>query len=273
VGEGIDLVVTARDIAGSELTDFVPTYTSLNSGVVRVDGGIHLNAVGPGTTTVRASAGGQTAEVTVYVGAASYDLEALGPPRVLTANYIDLSKIERISRFRSAIGHHYAFSPDEPCRSMKHYYQPPFESDWTTVEIYAPATGMIQAIGGEPIGFKIRLVPKDLPWLQVVIFHVDPVPDIVRFAWVEAGDHLGRHASQSTMSDIAMSLGPVEEGRLLSYFETMTDDVFAEYQARGVASREAAIITKEERDADPVPCDAQSRFTEQGTLENWLYLD
>jgi hypothetical protein len=65
----------------------------------------------------------------------------------------------------------------------------------------------------------------------------------------------------------------VEEGRLLSYFETMTDDVFAEYQARGVASREAATITKAERDADPVPCQAQSAFPEQGTIENWLYLN
>jgi hypothetical protein len=53
----------------------------------------------------------------------------------------------------------------------------------------------------------------------------------------------------------------------------MTDDVFAEYEARGVASREAAIITKEERDADPVPCEAQTQFLEQGTIENWLDLN
>lgn len=272
VGYGVELVVTARDLEGTELAGFVPSYTSSNSAVVRIGADRTITAVGPGTTTVRGSAGGQTAEVTVYVGAASYDLETLGPPRVLTSNYIDLSRIERISRFRSAIGHHYAFSPDEPCRSMKHYYQPLLESDWTTVDIYAPATGMV-GLTSEGSDYKVSVLPREMPWLQVVIFHVNPDPHIVRGAWVEAGDHVGKHARQNTMSDIAMSLGPVEEGRLLSYFETMTDDVFAEYQARGVASREAATITKAERDADPVPCQAQSAFPEQGTIENWLYLN
>jgi hypothetical protein len=107
---------------------------------VRIEPDSRIVAVGPGMSTVRGSAGGQTAEVIVHVGSASYDLVGLGPPRVLTANYIDLSKIERISRFRSAIGHHYAFSPDEPCRSMKHYYQPYFDLDWTAVDVYAPGS-------------------------------------------------------------------------------------------------------------------------------------
>ena len=106
----------------------------------------------------------------------------------------------------------------------------------------------------------------------MVLFHVNPNPDLVRGSWVEAGDHLGRHASSSTMSDIAMSIGPVERGVLLSYFETMTDAVFAEYQARGVVSRESAIITREQRDADPVPCAGQSQFTVQGKLPDWLVL-
>lgn len=65
----------------------------------------------------------------------------------------------------------------------------------------------------------------------------------------------------------------MEDGGQLSYFETMTDEVFAEYQARGIVSRESAIITKEERDADPVPCVAQMQFTDEGTIENWLYLN
>ena len=274
VGESLELEVTALDLAGNELADFVPAYTSLNPAVVRVEPDSRLVAVIAGTTTVRASAGGQTAEVIVHVGAASYDLEALGPPRVLPANYIDLSKIERISRFRSAIGHDYSFSADEPCRSRKHYYQPYLTLDWRTVDIYAPATGMIQGLRVDgSAGYQIRMAPKDLPWLSIALFHVSPDSGIVRGSWVEAGDHLGRHASQSTMSDIAMSLGPVEEGRLLSYFETMTDAVFAEYQARGVPSREAAIITKAERDADPVPCVGQTGFLEHGTIENWVYLN
>jgi len=89
---------------------------------------------------------------------------------------------------------------------------------------------------------------------------------------VDAGDHIGEHSSNFTMSDIAVSIGGKEDGTLISYFETMTDDVFAEYQARGVASREAAIITAEERDADPVPCEAELQFTVHGTLPDWLDL-
>jgi hypothetical protein len=75
------------------------------------------------------------------------------------------------------------------------------------------------------------------------------------------------------MSDIAMSIGPKGGGTLLSYFETMTDPVFADYQARGVPSRQAAIITREERDADPVPCVGEQQFTVQGSLPDWVDLN
>jgi hypothetical protein len=272
VGDHVELQVTALDLDGVELPDFVPEYTSSNAAVVRIDPGSVISAAGAGSATVRASAGGQMAEAIVYVGNASYDLQGVGPPRVLPANYIDLSKIGQISRFRSAIGHDYSFA-HETCRSMKHYYQPKLTLDWTTVDIYAPASGTIQGLRVDGLGYQIRMAPRDMPWLSIHIFHVALDPGIVRNMWVEAGDHLGTHASGFTMSDIAMSLGSIEQGTLVSYFDTMTDEVFAEYQARGVPSREAAIITRAERDADPVPCDGQTQFTEHGTIENWLYLN
>ena len=90
---------------------------------------------------------------------------------------------------------------------------------------------------------------------------------------MNAGERIGRHASQSTMSDIAISVGPKETGTLISYFDAMTDAVFAAYQSRGVPSREAAIVTRDERDADPVPCVGEHQFTVQGTLPDWLDLD
>jgi hypothetical protein len=156
---------------------------------------------------------------------------------------------------------------------MKHYYQPDPTLDWTTVDVYAPATGLIQSVRREFWGYQIRMAPSDLPLLSILLFHVDVDPHIVRGTWVQSGDHLGKHASQQTMSDIALSLGAAEHGGQISYFDVMTDEVFAEYQARGIASREAAIITKEERDADPIVCGDEAPFTEQGTIENWLYLD
>jgi hypothetical protein len=266
VGGDLIVTVTARDTAGAEVGGVVPVYTSSNPALVELhpDGRVRFRGVG--TITLYATAGGQTAQTIVHIGSDTYDL-AQGPPRVLSANYIDLSKIGRVSRFRSAIGHHYAFN-GEPCRSMKHYFEPKKAIDWRSVEIYAPATGTITG-PGDPMGFR----PRDLPALSLKLFHVAADPGIVRGTWVEAGQRIGHHAYAGTMSDIAMSIGALEEGRLLSYFETMTDAVFAEYQARGVPSRQAAIITREERDADPVPCENQSAFTAPGTIPNWLVLN
>ncbi len=272
VGELITLKVTARDLAGVDVPNVVPSYTSSNPTVVRIEPSGAF-AAGVGTATVRANAGGLTAEAIFYVGDTTYDLATRGPPVVLPANYIDLAKIERISRFRSTVGHSYT-DGSETCRSMKHYYQPKQTADWTTVDIYAPASGTVMGISPDgAFGYRIRIRPRDLPVLDIQIFHVMLDSGVVRHRWVDAGDHLGRHASSFTMSDIAMSIGPKEGGTLISYFDAMTDAVFAEYQARGVASRAAAIITEAERDADPVPCTGEQQFTVHGTLPDWVVLN
>jgi hypothetical protein len=273
VGEHLLVEVIARDLAGADLPNVMPTYTSSSPSVVRIEPNGEIVARGVGTATVRASAGGLIAETIVYVGAATYDPATQGPPHVLPANHIDLSKIERISRFRSTVGHSYT-DGSETCRSMKHYYQPKQSVDWTTVDIYAPASGTVEGIARDgAFGYRIRIRPRDLPALDIQIFHVTIDSGVVRLRWVDAGEHIGRHASSATMSDIAMSIGPVEGGTLISYFDAMTDAVFAEYQARGVASREAAIITEAERDADPVPCVSEQQFTVHGTLPDWLVLN
>lgn len=273
IGDTMTFAVIARDLAGTDVPNVVPLYSSANPGVVAVDPSGRIVGSGAGTTTILASAGGQTAETIVHVGPATYDLAALGAPRVLNANYIDLAKIERISRFRSAIGHSYVDGSGETCRSMKHYFQPKLSVDWTEVEVYAPVTGTIWTIATDGRGYRVMLRPRDLAALNVAIFHVNPDPGIVKNSWVEAGDRIGRHASSFTMSDIAADIGGKETGTLLSYFQTMTDSVFAQYQARGVPSRDAAIITKEERDADPVPCVGESQFPEEGTLPNWVVVN
>jgi hypothetical protein len=66
------------------------------------------------------------------------------------------------------------------------------------------------------------------------------------------------------MSDIAVTYLGKGNGHLVSFFETITDPVFELYHARGVPSRESAIITKEERDADPFPCVGEGLFTVEG---------
>ena len=76
------------------------------------------------------------------------------------------------------------------------------------------------------------------------------------------------------MSDIAIQFGSYDTGTLYSYFEFMTDALFSQYQARGVSSRQAAIITRAERDADPIACaPGEGQFTQHGTLPDWLDLN
>ena len=271
VGDIVSFSVTARDLAGN-VVSATPTFTSTNSAVAAIlQGGIEARGVG--TTIIRATAGGKVAEATLYVGPATYDYAALGAPRVVTANYIDLAKIERISRFRSGVGHSYD-DGSETCRSMKHYFQPKTMLDWTTVDVFAPAEGTVMVVRPDgSYGKQILMRTRQLPILYIAIFHVEPDAHIVPNAWLNAGDHVGRHSSGRTYSDIALSIGPTEGGRLISYFDAMTDAVWQLYQARGVTSRSAMIITKAERDADPIPCVGDSQFTSFGTLPNWVVLN
>jgi hypothetical protein len=52
----------------------------------------------------------------------------------------------------------------------------------TTVDISAPASGTIEGIATDGWGYRIRMVPRDLPVLQIQIFHVEPDSGIVKRA-------------------------------------------------------------------------------------------
>lgn len=104
------------------------------------------------------------------------DVDSNGIPRFVQTDYIELAKIDRISRFRSGEGHDYSDN-FESCRSMKHY----------------------------------------------------------------------------------------------SYFDVMTDALFATYNARGINLRADAIISKAARDADPLTCEDET-FDGPGHLPNWVQL-
>ena len=270
--DGIIFKVTAYDMNGDAVPGLIPEYSSSNPDLIRIDNDTIIVALGIGVDTIRASIGGLTAETILYTGEAGFDPTA-EIPHVLTANYIDLSKIGRISKFRSTVGHSYTDGSEE-CRSMKHYFEPKATVDWQTVDIYAPASGTILRVEPDGIaGYQILLRPRDLPYLYVSIFHVNIDPGISKYTWVDAGEHLGYHASSTSSSDFALFFGAKEGGTLISFFQAITDEVFAEFQARGVSSREEAIITKEQRDADPVPCVGEEQFTVHGTIPDWLILN
>lgn len=209
---------------------------------------------------------------------AQWDIETNGIPKFVTTDYIDLAEISAVSRFRSAIGHDYSHDDYlETCRSMKHYYSPPSDPmghhypSWTTIPISSPVDGTISRVFDEWAGTQIWITSTAYPAFSFRIFHVTLSPPLEEGDAVVAGQALGHHASDETMSDMAVCVVTPQGWRLISYFEVMTDSLFQSYEARGVSSRSELIITKEERDADSLTCNGET-FTSYGSLENWVVL-
>lgn len=192
------------------------------------------------------------------------------PPKFVSTNYIELEKIERISRFRSGIGHDYR-DDAESCRSMKHYYQPLSSVTWGNVKIYSPVTGTVTRTMEEWAGTQVWITPKDYPAFTLMIFHVAGLKPFAVGDTVIAGAQIGTHIGSQTMSDIAVGYSGGGKWKLLSYCDVMTDSLFARYQARGVAARDSLIISKAARDADPLGCSGDT-FGSSGTLQNWVVL-
>jgi hypothetical protein len=202
--------------------------------------------------------------------------------RFATALPIDLEHIERISRFRAGVGHDYS-DTYERCRSMKHYLCPipcpgsgaPAPSvtppPWTELQIRSPITGTVVRLDAEQTyGTQLVLEPEGHPELRVKIFHVTPSSELAPGSSVSPGQVLGTHASTQTMSDIAVEQGRPDGFRLISFFETLSDEAFAPLAQRGI-TREALQISVAERDAAPLTCDGE-RFTTPDPLEHWLSL-
>jgi hypothetical protein len=207
------------------------------------------------------------------------DTSTVDVPRFSTALYFDLDHVERISRFRSGLGHDFADSY-ESCRSMKHYFCPtecmgtwPHTTSWTELPVYSPADGSITRLEAEQtFGTQAYIRPEGLPTWEVRVFHVTPLPSLMVGNSVAAGQLLGHHAADETMSDIAVQQLRDDGFRLVSFFDTLTDEAFAPLLARGVASRGDLIIGADERDAAPLACDGEV-FADPGAIENWLVLD
>ena len=203
----------------------------------------------------------------------TYDVTALGIPRFVESNHVELARIERISRFRSGVGHDYS-DAFETCRSMKHYFQPSNTVDWATLKIWSPVTGTIMSVDPERLpggGVQIRIQARDFAAFQLMLFHVRTNAFLSAGDAVRAGQLLGTHAGSQTLSDIAVGVNTPQGWKLLSLFDVMTDAAFASYQARGVATRSDLIISQASRDNDALSCPGD-RFAGPGKLTNWVTL-
>lgn len=200
-----------------------------------------------------------------------YDVDSYGIPKFVNANYIELHKIYRISKFRSGFGHDYS-DDFEDCRSMKHYFQPKGSVNWSGVGIYSPVTGTVIDLNDGWAGTQVRIKSDLYPAFYFILFHVNLSSPLGINDMVSAGEKLGNHIGSQTMSDIAVGVNTPNGWKLVSFFDVMTDSLFQNYQTRGASTRNHLIISKLARDADPLTCQGET-FINSGNLNHWFVLN
>lgn len=203
-------------------------------------------------------------------GPPTWDVTAKGIPHFITHDYIDLSRIEMISKFRSAQGHDY-WDDFERCRSMKHYFRPKDMSTAGSVQVFSPIDGSVVAVIQEWAGQQLVIKSNEYPAFRVVLFHTNPSIPVAEGTTLRAGQLIGTHIGSQTWSDITVSVDTPQGMKLVSFFDAVTDALFDRYRARGASRRQDFIISREERDRDPLVCDGTA-FTYRGRIDNWVVL-
>lgn len=220
------------------------------------------------------------------------------PPPQIVANFTNLDKIEKISKYRSCQGHvTVPQNNKETRRNMKHYFwvKPEYNAS-EKVEIYSPYNGYVSIIRSEPelnLEGEIWISSKNifalLPPVGVWNFsvqHLDVRKDLKVGDKVKAGELIGYAALSEKRGDsfdiVYAKLGlPPKKidgwtapfSDLDSVFNHMSDEVFAEYQQKGITSKEEVFISKETRDQNPCQYkDGGPYFAPQEKIDDWAEL-
>ena len=215
-----------------------------------------------------------------------YDIDRLGIPRFVNTNYIDPTRMVRISRFRSSYGADYS-DDFESCRNMKNAFEPRRIFDWSLLPLFYPVHGTVVQLSTGIQGSEIHIQSKKFPDFEFYIFHAKPLDGIGTGKMVKKGEQIGTHFGQAmtagqymgthihsqTLSDIAVCVWSPGGRKLISYFDTMTDSLFQDYQFRGLSERSDVIISKEERATYPLSCSGEAFLPLNNPLENWIYLN
>ncbi|KKP88965.1 MAG: hypothetical protein UR93_C0005G0021 [Berkelbacteria bacterium GW2011_GWA2_35_9] len=209
--------------------------------------------------------------------------------KFIQADFIDLDKIFSVSKFRSGSGHDFSGN-GETCRSMKHYFapnwsqagenlrqanngMPPAPNGTNDINIYSPVDGTITGIKTEksPIGEQIYIQPDSQKDYTIRLFHVYKNTGIEKGSKLTAGQKIGVIGQYST-TDIAVQKG---RNNFISYFDVMPDSIFAKYIARGIKSKNELIISKAERDANPLQCNGENftkNYDSDPSFGNYVFL-
>jgi len=220
-------------------------------------------------------------------------------PPLIVANFTELNKIEKISKYRSCAGHTTVPQNErEMKRSMKHYFlvkQEYLGND--TVNIYSPYDGFVASIREdrtEGLEGEIWIVPKNIfaifppvgRW-SFSIQHINIKKGLKQGSEIKAGELIGYAAVASENNrntfDVVYAKGSLIPksidnwkgpfGDLDSVFSHMSEEVFTQYQEYGIISKEKLIISKDERDKNPcIYKDNGPYFINQKDSKNWITL-
>lgn len=202
-------------------------------------------------------------------GQQTSEQEAATATDFIQSDFIDLSKIYSISKFRSGEGHDFS-GGGETCRSMKHYFYPQIDPNVKLekavdgrsippqpdgihdIDIFSPVDGVITEIASErfPVGEQIYIQPSNAKKFTIRLFHIYKSDGIEKGAKLTSGQKIGVISGYSA-TDISVQSG---SDTYISYFDVMPDSLFESYKARGATTRDDFIFSKESRDANPIPC-------------------
>lgn len=240
--------------------------------------------------------------VVIFVLATSvftlFILAQKAPPPQIVANFTELDKIEKISKYRSCAGHTTVPQDErEMKRSMKHYFsvKPEYLGD-DTVNIYSPYDGFVAVIRedrADGLEGEIWIAPKDmfvmLPPVGRWTFsvqHINIREGLKRGNEVKAGELIGYAAvaaGNRNTFDVIYAKGSLVPKRidnwmgpfsdLDSVFNHMSEGTFAQYREKGISSKEELVISKQERDQNPcVYKDNGPYFLNYENSEDWTTL-
>lgn len=203
--------------------------------------------------------------------------------KYITHNPINVSQIERISKFRSCAGHDFSgrnFAGQiEKNSSMKHYAKPLAEFSGGA-EFYAPFDGSVYIDNTHP-GFGEGERGDSLEFISplesnavVILAHINVLPKFKQHGIaVKAGELVGRSVT-SGGSDFDLALralnqpnSPSRFGNTFdSVFNHMTPEVLAEYEQVGLR-RDTMLISWEYRKENPCVFGGGNKIE-----DNWVYL-
>jgi len=179
-----------------------------------------------------------------------------GDEQFITSNPVDLSQINRISKFRSCIGHDYSGTnsegQQESNRSMKHYVEPINSLAGTSgkLQVFAPFDGKITQAKSEGRGQQVWISTSN-GW-HFIFFHIDLLEQFSDGSSVNSGEHIGYANLLMGAANFDIGLKQFGPGKQVfnSPFLYMDSTVLDEYLEKGLTP-EDVIISKFERDSNP----------------------